>query len=75
MTAVRWFAYTGWLIAGAVAACSSPCDRLAGTTCAREGEGSRACQEVRKAAERAGEDDQAWCREAASIVESNTGAP
>jgi uncharacterized protein YceK len=58
----------------AAASCSDPCDRLADRTCAREGDSSRACQEIRKQASRAGEDDQAWCRSALSILDQGIGA-
>jgi hypothetical protein len=64
----------GWFLLLAAVACSEPCDRLADTTCAREGDASRACQEIRKQATRAGEDDQAWCREALSILDKGLGA-
>jgi hypothetical protein len=61
---------TGFLAAVlGLASCAAPCERLAERTCAREGDGSRACEEIRRAARRAGDDDQEHCREVLRILE------
>lgn len=66
MVRVSWAAPV--LVIAAVAGCSSPCGRLADRACEREGEKSRACQDVRRSASRAGDEEQGYCRTALAVI-------
>ena len=61
------------LAAYGLTGCSSPCSRLAEATCRAQGDGSRACVEVRASAAKASDDDQAYCLEAMAILEGGSG--
>lgn len=63
------------LAAGAVglamilAACSSPCDKIAERTCAAKGESTSACTELRAKAARATPDDRRACEQALDLAD------
>jgi len=62
-----------WLLLVLVLAsvgCTRPCDRLAERTCERRGASSQECLEMKNLAGRSGDEDQAHCREALSILEA-----